>query len=216
MCWHKYLDDNLPDKPRWNEGWILDVLTWFFSILSILSLGRNISWFIEYKTKSKKCAYIFVDCYILIWLSSIIYLFIRQTRIDYGNIVPYWLVGLTLYRLFEIFQSWVSQFVLGGVPKRGWRPISKYRSLILVFLSYIEITVIYAIFALIFKNNFKDIKDWQDALYYSVRNAVTIGTSFDPNGLIGYTLFYSQIVFVLLFLTAVVQSIISYKEELPE
>ena len=216
MFLRKYLADNLPDKTLFFEGWILDVLRWVFSVLSMLSLGRDVQWVIEYKTKSKKYSYLFVDCYVLIWLGLIIFLFIRQSSVNYGNAFSYWLVGLITYRLFEIFQSWVSQFIIGGVPKRGWRPISKYRSLILVFLSYIEITTIYAIFALLFRNNFKDMKDYKDAFYYSVRNAVTIGTNFDPSGLIGQVLFYSQIIFVLLFLTAVIQSIISYKEELTE
>ncbi len=211
MCCRKYFQDNFPSKPCWNEGWILYIFRWLFSILNALSICRNISWCIV--SKSTKWAYIFVDFYVSLWLGLIIWLFIRQAHIDYVNIVPCWLIAIVSYRLFDIFQSWVGQFVLGGVPKQGWQPISKYRSLVLVFLNYIETVVVFGFLALIFNDAFKDLTHRWDALYFSLRNAITIGTNVQPVKCIDYVLFYTQMVFVLLFLTAAIQSIISYKEE---
>jgi hypothetical protein len=216
MCCRKFRYDHFPGKLCCNQGWILDVVRWKFSILQVLSIGRIIAWCIKTK-KSRKFAYIFTDFYVMFWVGLLIWLFLCQAHVGCGSAVL-WLVAVVLvsYRLFEIFQSWVSQFILGGVPRPGWQPISKFRSLILVFIGYCEVVVAYAIFALIFNEHFTGINRWQDALYYSVRNAATIGSKFHPEDCVGYTLFITQIMFALLFLTAVVQSIVSYKEEQEE
>jgi hypothetical protein len=42
------------------------------------------------------------------------------------------------YRLFDIFQSWVGQFILGG----KWKPISINRSLVLAFEGFVEIVLL--------------------------------------------------------------------------
>ena len=63
-----------------------------------------------------------------------------------------------------------------------------------------------------FKDNFEGITCLQQAFYYSIRNAITIGSDFNPTTPVGLAIYASQIMFVLLFLTAVVNRIISRRE----
>jgi len=180
-----------------------------FGILILLSLGRWIPRIVKIIFKKPSAPYHSVDLYITLWvifLSLILFVFN-----DYTYTHKCIFLGLIAYRLFEILQSWISQFVLGGVPE-PWNPRNIYRSLVLVFIGYLEIIISYALLALILKNHFEGISSWQEALYYSIRNATTIGSSdVTPISCIGYTVFGTQIMFVLLFLTAVVNSIISYR-----
>ena len=129
----------------------------------------------------------FTDCFLLIWL----------------------LRFLICYRLFDIFQSWVSQFVL--MPK--WEPVSPYRSLVLVFIGYIEIIISYALLAFVFDSAFSVPFDtvWK-AFYYSVTTATTIGSKWGPISAGGYAIFYTQLMFVVLFVTAVIQRILTRLE----
>jgi len=114
---------------------------------------------------------------------------------------------LVSYRLCEIFQSWAVQFVLGGTSS-AWQSRNVHRSLVLVFAGYYEVTISYAIFAWTLRGHFYEINNWKDAFYHSVRNMIAIGGN-APIDSIGYWLFSTQILFVLLFLTAVVSRVIS-------
>jgi len=88
--------------------------------------------------------------------------------------------------------------------------VNIYRSLVLVFIGYFEIIISYALLALVLKDNFQGINYWQQALYYSFSNAITIGSGFTPVSCLSYAIFITQIMFVLLFLTAAVNTIISH------
>jgi hypothetical protein len=106
-----------------------------------------------------------------------------------------------------LIQAWVGQFVLPG-----WDPINPHRSLVLILIGYGEITIIYARLAYIFRNQFEGIYCLRQAFGYSVRNAVTIGSStVKPVTNWGYAIFVSQLMFIILFLTSVVSRIIARK-----
>jgi hypothetical protein len=70
----------------------------------------------------------------------------------------------------------------------------------------------HAFFALFFKSQFKGIECWQQALYYSFRNGTTMGSDYHPLSIGGYIVFATEVMFVILFLTAVVNTIISHTD----
>jgi hypothetical protein len=188
-----------------------------FWVLSKFSLSRIIVFFREkrYGTIDKR-KYHAVDWYVFVWVIVELVIFflllILFPAIASNCVFNIVLKVLIAYRLFDIFQSWISQFVLGGVPTK-WRPVNIYRSLVLVFIGYFEIIISYALLIFTLKNNFPDISSLQQALYFSIRSAATMGYDITPVGCIGYTIFITQIMFVLLFLTAVVNTIISHKRK---
>lgn len=197
------------------EGFILPGLRKLFTYLEKFSYIRFKVWRLQRKKHLSNSLYKVVDCYEIKWvIKEIIFFILLAFYHTWVYNVIFWIPFLfILYRLFDIFQAWVSQFVLGGVPKQSWKPINIYRSLVLVFIGYGEITISYAFIAFFRKEQFQGITCWQQALYYSVRNAVTIGTDYNPISIWGYLIFWTQVGFALLFLTAVVNSIITHTEK---
>jgi len=190
----------------WDEGWVFPCCKFVFFIISLLSLGaiapyRAIGW----RLNRKSCEFFFVDSYIFIWalfIGVLSWLATTDSPCLLHNCV---LLGFLSYRIFEIFQSWVSQFI---TYEKEWTPINVYRTLVLVFVGYIEITFSFALIAFILKDNFQGINCWIQALHYSLGNAVTIGSSITtPTTGIGYTLFATQLMFTLLFLVSAVNRI---------
>jgi len=192
-------------KLCWNEGWILDFLRaifWFFDKIAIINM-------VTYCIPKRKCKYLAVDSYIafLFIVESCLLLsiiFSWYTPKDF--LIDCLIVGFIIWRLTGLFRVWVSHFVIA----KDWSPISLYRTLILVFIGYLEITISYAVLAFILREHFEGIICWQNALDYSVRNAVTMGSpDIGAKDCVSYSLLGTQIMFVLLFLTAVVNSIIT-------
>ncbi len=197
-------------KPRcWNRGFIIEFLKCIFGFFSVISPSRFISFLLQ--EWRKKLGYIFVDIWVLLWLMTFLFVFINNTfHFSKFLLIPAgWVVWLVSIRLAEIFQSWFSQFVLGGVPYK-WKPVDTDRSLVLVFMGYMEIIIAYALLAYIYSRSFNSISCLKDALRYSIGNAIAIGSDFEPTNLCGYLILSTQLMFTLVFLTAVVQHIISY------
>lgn len=115
---------------------------------------------------------------------------------------------LILYRLFDIFQAWVNDFVL--MP--NWQPVDPRRTLVLVFIGFLEVIISYALFAFIYQTSFyiRQSASLGQSLYYSVRTATTISADWKPKSLAGYFIFYTELVFAILFVTAVIGQIFSY------
>jgi hypothetical protein len=205
--WHSDVD-----KDRNEHGVVLPCLRWFFGRLEKFSYIRFKVFRMQKRSKPSSLRYIVVDWYIVKWFSTEIVFFILLALFHSSTYNVYFWIPLAIicYRLFDIFQSWVSQFVLGGVPQAGWKPIDIYRSLILVFIGYTEIIISCAFFALFLKKQFQGIEYWQQALYYSIRNATTMGSDYHPISIGGYAIFGTEVMFVILFLTAVVNTIISH------
>ncbi len=78
-------------------------------------------------------------------------------------------------------------------------------------MGYLEIVLSYTI--LIF-SAFKSELEYEgkNALYNSVRNAVLIGAYIEPVQFCDYAILITQIMFALLFLTAVVNRIVGYSK----
>lgn len=179
-----------------------------------ISIGVIVPYCIkEYIEKKKdnvllgyRCRDLFVDSYVTIWVILIgvfTWLAIKYYPCPPLNCV---VLGLFSYRLFETFQSWFSQYILGGVPG-PWKSRHPYRSLVLVFIGYAEVVFIYALFAFILQNDFYCIDSWRQSFRYSLGNAVTIGSGIVPETCVGYALFSTQIMFTLLFLVGAVNTI---------
>ncbi|MCK4818035.1 hypothetical protein KA005_19855 [bacterium] len=215
----RYPDENLY-KPRCcNSGFILEGIKLILGLLNFISPSRFISWNIKDKFGSKP-AYWFVDFWVSGWLVTILYIFLNNVFWHFNclNILigSGWVVWVIGYRLIEIAQSWFSQFVVGGVPDK-WHPINIYRSLVLVFMGYIEIVFAYAILAYNYKGSFEGITSLRKAFIYSFGNAVTIGwyNDIQLSGTTSYIIFSTQLILVLIFLTAVVQQILNYDRTKP-
>lgn len=197
-------------KLCWNNGWLIVVLKYLFVFFSKLSFGLLITYFIERKKGDEhRCRYLFVDSYVTFWVGLIVLFSMLAINSTPCCILDCIILIFLSYRLFEIFQSWVSQYILGGVSE-PWKTRNIYRNLVLVFLDYGEVIFSYALLAFILKNNFSGITCWQQSFLYSLGHAVTIGSNnIVPTTSIGYALFATQLMFTLLFLVAAVNRIIA-------
>jgi len=196
------------NRPRifCNEGFIFDVIHLIFWVFDKLAIINIINHFIPRRSRR----YMAVDAYIVLWFSLELCLLLSIIFSCYtpreNFSLDYLIVGILLWRLIGLFRVWVFHFVIA----KDWNPISLYRTLILVFIGYIEITISYAALAFILREHFIGITCWQQALDYSIRNAITMGSpNIGAKDSISYSLLWTQIMFVLLFLTAVVNRIIS-------
>jgi hypothetical protein len=197
-------------KPCFNDGFILDGLKCIFFWLSKLSCLRFTIWRLEQKGHWNSCLYKVVDSYILarFILEISLSVFLYHSRHElYSNWLVVPLIIVVSYQMFDIFQTWVNQFILGE-----WNPISLSRTLVLVFIGYAQITLCYSFIAFFFRDQFShNMVNWIQAFRYSIGNAVTIGSNYSPTHFGGYMIFASQLGFTLLFITAVVSRIISGK-----
>lgn len=200
----------------WNSGWIIEILKHIFGFLNVISPSRLISWIIE-KKRSKSAAYVFVDIWVFFSLAGLLYIFINNIYhcINFLIIPAGWVVWLIVFRMADLFQSWFSQFILGGVPNK-WQPIDPARSLVLVLMGYFEIVIAYSILAYNYKNSFCGINSLKDAFIYSIGNAITIGsTNITLEGTASYIILFTQLILILIFITAVVQQIVNYSRSRP-
>ena len=196
------------NRPRlcFNEGFILDIFKAVFWFISRFSLYTVISFCLDKLRVRRNIQYRIVDAYIIVFaLTELAIFIIFASKPDTKSSCV--LIAFITYRLFDLFQVWVRHFVLPD-----WNPVNAYRSLILVFIGYLEVIILYTLLVLIFQNNFDGISCLRQAFDYSIRNAVTIGSSaVTPSSSWGYAIFVSQLMFVLLFLTSVVSRIIGRK-----
>lgn len=115
-----------------------------------------------------------------------------------------------MYRLFDIFQSWVNMFLLTEDPKLR----DPSRNLVLAFIGYFEVIIGYSVLAFIFKSGFTCVSNTHtfhhivDSLRYSVGLLTTIGSNWEPSAWYGYFFFYTQVLFGVLFVVVVIQRII--------
>lgn len=193
-------------KPCWNDGWILPNLKSTFFLLSHLSIGVVIPDLLE-KKHGSKCRYLFVDSYVVFWVALVFIFTFITVKNDLVPIRNCFFLALLSYRLFEIFQSWISQYVLGGV-RELWIPRNIHRSLILVFVDYMIVVFSYALLVFILRDNFGGVDRWEQSLLYSFGNAFgNIPIAMASMTFVGYVLLVTQIMFTILFLTAVINRI---------
>jgi len=190
----------------WNEGFILDVFRFAFWLASRISVLNIIKCIAEGKV-SRKCQYHIVDSYISVFAAAELAMFIIVASNPTTDLNCLALKFFIAYRLFDIFQVWFLHFVLPD-----WNPINTSRSLILVGIGYIEVIILYSLLVFMLKDDFIGITCFQQAFLYSLGNAITIGFGIiRPEEPWSYVIFVTQIMFVLLFLTAVVNRIIGRK-----
>lgn len=206
MCRSKFCEYWKQDwhsvKPCWNDGFILDVIKVVLWVIRKFSIINCVVFHIK-KHHPDKFVYRAVDSYVLFWFLLSIGFLVWLSNTTPNCIFSIVFVVFASYRLLDIFQTWVGNFLLKDPDLRN-----SYRTLILTFVGYGEVVFWYSILAFIFKNNFIDIGDWQQSLYYAM-GTVTIGTDIKSNTPFGFVMFSTQLMFTILFLSVVVNKIIS-------
>jgi len=182
-------------------GFILSWLRYIIAVCYLLSFSK---WISGTSKKQKQIdsfdlrPYRCIDIYVIVWLciELLVTIWFAVCNIRYNTDVCLvnTFVGLFCYRLFDIFQSWVSQFVL----KSRWEAISINRSLVLAFVGYVEICIIGTFFRYVYGT----ISMWKN-VHYSVTAMIANPMEKESTSLIQYT----QIMFAVLFLVVVAQHI---------
>ncbi len=191
-----------------DPGFIVKGLRWMFAVFYLLSFSKWISGTLKARRKidtGNLRPYSCIEIYVTVWF--FIEVAVASTIASYhwpviysqstlSHVFALFFVVLFSYRLFDIFQSWVSQYVL----KSRWEAINVNRSLVLAFVGYIEITIIGAIIRFAYQQS----SYFSDAFYNSVMTVIANPQRED----MGLAIMYTQIGFAILFLTAVAQNVV--------
>ncbi len=181
-----------------SPGLILPGLRYLFAIFKLLSVGgwinRKYRYFTSQELKDSGYMYIFrrMDIYILLWVILellAMLLIIRSPAVMQGSALGFLLVVFG-YRLFEIFQAWVNQFLL----TYKWDPVNASRSLVLAFGGFWEVTIIGGIVRA--ATNQSDA--WTNSIAAMLLNPVDEGV---------VPIMYIQIIFVMLFIVVVAKQV---------
>lgn len=168
------------------------------------------------ETRNKKIQELYVYSWILIEAVLYIWLMlIRTPSIVLGVIISL----IVLYRLSGIIMLWVERYIFGPPEPR-----SIPRFILLTLLNYLEIILIFAIFAYVARNNFVNgvfipfgvtvtFSPWFDSLRYSIGVSTTLGSNFQPLGIMGHTIFFAQIALAILFVSVIIQIAVSLRKD---
>jgi len=179
----------------------LSKVTLFLKSISLLEIIKNCSkgWWQSYRA---------VEFYVLLRLFFAVLCFVALAMFPFLILYcPFYIVLLFLaWGLLDIFQAWLGIFIL--------KPSSIYsppRSLILALINYAEIVIVFAVLVFSFNDSFtpRFYSIWQ-SLRYSIGIATTLGSIYEPSKLVGYLLFYGEILFILVFVLVVVNRVLSY------
>jgi len=204
-------ENRIITESRFNTGFLLPCFKRIFFVLEQLSLIFSIRICIKKigGLQFIKRQYFAADIYTVAWfiiLSSLFWFFFDDCAIVY----PCPFLAIIIYRLFDIFQFWTNEYIIGRIHSTSLVNIS--RTLILNIINYAEIIISFSLIAFIQRHLFKGVDCMTQAFYYSIRNAITIGSDVTPIGFWGYTIFALQVLFILLFLTVVISNIVGYKK----
>lgn len=189
-------------------GFIVPWLRWVFAFFYLLSFSKWISGTLKARRKidtGNRRAYTCTEIYVTVWFfieAAVAYTIARclwpviYSQSTLSHVFALAFVGLFSYRLFDIFQSWASQYVL----KSRWEAIDMNRSLVLAFVGYIEITIIGAIIRFTYQQS----NYFSDAFYNSVMTMILNPQNED----VGLPIMYVQIMFAILFLVTVTQHVV--------
>jgi hypothetical protein len=194
----------LEEKP----GLILPALRYVFAVLYLLSISKWIT--VKYqrytseemKKQGKLVVYKIVDIYVIVWacVEVLSLLGILYAPATIHNSLRNLVLCLLSYRLLDIFQSWVKQFVL----TYKWDPINANRSLILAFEGYLEIILIGAIIRFMCMPQLP-IYSLDEIFRKSIMTMIA-----NPEADKGcYAIIYTQVMFTILFLTVVTQQVLA-------
>lgn len=191
-----------------NPGFILKWLRYVFALFYLLSFSKWISGTSKAGAKvdaGKLRPYLCIDIYVTVWFGIEVAIAstiacchwpVIGSQSAFSHVFALAFVALFSYRLFDIFQSWVSQYVL----RSKWEAINVNRSLVLAFVGYIEIAIIGAII----RSTYQQSNYFCDAFYNSVMTMIANPQHED----IGLAIMYTQIGFAILFLVTVTQHVV--------
>jgi hypothetical protein len=180
-----------------NAPFILSWLRHLFLFLSLVSYSYWLSLSQIHQEKIRKQLdfkpYRNADIYVTIWLAFEV---LAAVTISVSHIQIVFLAVLFGYRLLDIFQSWINQFLLSS----KWNAINVNRSLVIAFVYYLEIIIMVAIIRITFDSN--PLKTFSDSLSSSV-NPMIANPGQTPS-----PIQYVQIMFAVLFAAVVVQHVV--------
>jgi hypothetical protein len=207
MCCEYWKDDWHKVRPCWNTGFVLDVFKVVFWAIRKISIINPIAFCIR-KHCSDTYAYIAVDSYVIVLLLLAIGFITSLSNSISAPTCEFRIVLLafTSYRLLDVFQSWMGNFFISDP-----RPKNPYRTLVLTFIGYGEIILWYSILYFLFKHDF-GIASLQESLYYALGTA-SIGAGLQPMTNVSTVIFGTQIMFAVLFLTVIVNKIITVAKQ---
>lgn len=150
------------------------------------------------------------EIYVIVWLviSSLIWLLCYS----YGLLafISCALIAILLiWRLLDISQAWLNTYKDREVHSR-----SPVRSLILVFLNYLELTLIFGILAFVCRYDFYPAFDNAiQSLRYSIGVITLLGSKYDPGTWLGGIIYYSEFIYGLVFLVIVINRVLALSQE---
>lgn len=157
-----------------------------------------------------------VELWVLFWLFIEVVAFILTLICANFASFAWIVVLLSVYRLASIFRVWFTVFILSP-PE----PASKPRLIILTLINYAEIVITFAVIAFVSKGSFgteqqTSFRSGVDSLRYSVGVATSLGSHFEPTTWLGYIIMLFQIMYVIIFITTVIQIAVSSSKQVKE
>ena len=177
-------------------------LTWVFRKLKFISPLTIVRHFIR-RTRQSHLA---VEIYVVVCFSILLLLIWPVSVLDplslFGRI---FLAIFLVWRQLDILQAWYNTFL-----KEEVKAISAVRSLALATINYLELAVIFGLLTFIFRsgNFYPGIVTITESLRHSIGVITTIGSRFDPATPFGSLLYYSEVVFGLVFLVVIIARVI--------
>jgi hypothetical protein len=150
-----------------------------------------------------------VEAYVLFWLVIEVVFITSLLPNCTIYICPTALIIICCIRLIEIFRVWLDVLIVGMGDIA-----SAPRLLILVLINYCEIIIIFAIITFLYQNHFPPpFESIQNSLVYSfdiMLPTMSISPFHQRLTCCASAIFYSEIVFGLLFIVVIIQRVLSY------
>jgi hypothetical protein len=212
------MTDNGRQLPKWIPG--LDNL--YPVLIKIRDKCSPFEWFDKKFPGDKRTAEVWVFSWLVIEIGLYLLSFPMS---DISISWIYWLLtsiftAVFLFRLIGILMMWIINYIF---QEPG--PRSRGRFIILTLFNYTEVTVIFGALAFLYKHDFVStnipifvnsyplsFSPGFESFQYSLGIATSLGSKFEPSGPLGYLIFVGQILFVITFVTVVIQIAISSKD----
>lgn len=128
-----------------------------------------------------------------------------------SSLLFYWFANILLIlKSIEIFQTWFNIHII-----RIAEPASAPRLLVLIFINYIELIIIFSVLSFLHQGCFSPaFGSLQNSLLFTLNTFIpfdlNLGLDFIPKGLCGYLMFFTEILFTLLFILIIIGRTLAY------
>lgn len=128
-----------------------------------------------------------------------------------SSLLFYWFANILLVlKLVEIFQTWFNIHII-----RIAQIASAPRLLVLILINYVELIIIFSVLSLLHQGCFSpEFGCLQNSLLFTLNTLIpfdlSLGINFIPIRLCGYLMFFTEILFTLLFILIVISRTLAY------